>query len=73
MVKVQSSKVVFCLLAVSFFPNKFTGYDRPLAAVDKDTFEVRNRRECHNEVPYTARDKNHLYQSDGVHGFRIIK
>jgi hypothetical protein len=69
----------FEMLGCEFWRDKngvyylFTGREVPLEMVDKDTFEVRNPGECHSEVPYTARDKNHLYKADGVRGFRIIK
>lgn len=52
--------------------NQFVGHDNPVPEIDKDTFEVRNPRECHPEVPYTAKDKNRFYKSDGVSGFRVI-
>ena len=52
--------------------NQFVGYDRPVPEIDKDTFEIRNPRECSSEVPYTAKDKYRFYKSDGAHGFRII-
>jgi len=52
--------------------NEFVGHDKPIREIDKDTFEVRNPRECHSEVPYTAKDKNQFYKSDGLTGFRII-
>lgn len=52
--------------------NEFVGYDRPIAEIDKDSFEVRDPRECHPKVPYTAKDKNRFYKSNGVYGFRVI-
>lgn len=68
----------FELLGCGFWRDKhgvyniFQGYDKPIPEIDKDTFEVRNPRECHPGVPYTAKDKNHFYKSDGVSGFRVI-
>lgn len=52
--------------------NVWAGMHKPIPEIDKDTFEVRDPRECHSDVPYTAKDKYRFYKSDGVHGFRVI-
>ncbi len=53
--------------------NVFTGYGRLIPEIDKDTFEVRDPQACSSEAPYAAMDRNHLYRSDGVNGFKIIQ
>ena len=53
--------------------NDFMGFENVITVIDKDTFEVINPQRCHSDVPYHARDKNHLYKADGAWGFRIIK
>jgi hypothetical protein len=51
----------------------WTGMEDPITEIDKDTFEVISTKGCTSDVPYNAKDKNHLYKLDGVSGFRIVK
>ena len=69
----------FELLGCGFYRDKngvyniYKGYENVIAMIDKDTFEVINPKGCRFEQPYNAKDKNHLYKSEGSLGFQVIK